>query len=77
MLHNSEPIPFGATVTRDDEGTGSIVGEAGQVYLSGLAPKGKLKVQWGEGADQACSVDYQLPVDAEKAAITQMNVICR
>lgn len=49
MLHNSEPIPFGATVTRDDEGTGSIVGEDGQVYLSGLAPKGKLKVQWGEG----------------------------
>ncbi len=77
MLHNNEPIPFGATVTRDDEGAGSIVGEGGQVYLSGLAPKGKLKVQWGEGDNQACSADYQLPVDSETAAITQMKIICR
>lgn len=77
MLHNNEPVPFGATVTRDDEGASSIVGEDGQVYFSGLAPKGRLTVQWGEGADQACSANYQLPADAENAAITQMNVICR
>jgi len=77
MLHNNEPIPFGATVTRDDEGEGNIVGDDGQVYLAGLAPKGKLKVQWGEGADQTCSADYQLPADAENTAITQMKVICR
>ncbi|HCH0657565.1 TPA: fimbrial biogenesis usher protein [Enterobacter asburiae] len=77
MLHNNEPIPFGATVTRDDEGEGSIVGDDGQVYLAGLAPKGKLKVQWGEGADQTCSAGYQLPADAENTAITQMKVICR
>ncbi|MCU6306630.1 fimbrial biogenesis usher protein [Enterobacter quasiroggenkampii] len=77
LLHNNEPIPFGATVTRDDEGAGSIVGEDGQVYLSGLAPKGKLKVQWGEGDDQTCSADYQLPQGAEEKAITQMKVICR
>jgi outer membrane usher protein len=76
LLHNNEPIPFGANVSRDDEGTSSIVAEDGQVYLSGLAPKGKLKVQWGEGADQSCSADYQLPQGAEDAAITQMKVIC-
>ncbi|MGN7896843.1 fimbrial biogenesis usher protein [Enterobacter sp. 22452] len=77
LLHNNEPVPFGATVTRDDEGTSSIVGDEGQVYLSGLAPKGTLKVQWGEGADQNCSADYQLPADAENAPITQVKVICR
>lgn len=77
LLHNNEPVPFGATVTRDDEGSGSIVGEDGQVYLSGLAQKGTLKVQWGEGSDQACIASYQLPDDAENAAVTQVNVICR
>lgn len=76
LLHNNEPVPFGATVTRDDEGAGSIVGDDGQVYLSGLAPKGTLKVQWGEGTDQTCRVDYQLPADADSAPITQINVIC-
>jgi len=77
LLHNNEPVPFGATVTRDDEGAGSIVGDDGQVYLSGLALKGTLKVQWGEGTDQTCRVDYQLPADANNAPITQVNVICR
>ncbi|WP_420921623.1 fimbrial biogenesis usher protein [Enterobacter quasiroggenkampii] len=77
LLYNNELIPFGATVTRDDEGAGSIVGEDGQVYLSGLAPKGVLKVQWGEGTEQTCSADYQLPQDAETAAIIQMKVICQ
>ncbi|ELV2798024.1 fimbrial biogenesis usher protein [Enterobacter ludwigii] len=76
LMHNNQAVPFGATVSRDDEGAGSIVGDDGQVYLSGLAPKGLLKVQWGEGADQSCTANYQLPVNAENAAITQMNVIC-
>lgn len=77
MLHNNEPIPFGATVTSDEEGSSGIVGEDGQVYLSGLAPQGRLKVQWGEGSDQTCSADYQLQQDAEDAAVTQMTIICR
>ncbi|WP_320727297.1 fimbrial biogenesis usher protein [Enterobacter sp. 118C5] len=77
LLHNNEPVPFGATVTRDDEGTGSIVGDDGQVYLSGLALKGALKVQWGEGRDKNCTVTYTLPEDAESAPLTQAKVICR
>ena len=77
LLHNSTPVPFGATVTRDDEGAGTIVGDDGQVYLSGLAPKGELQVQWGEGDNQSCRASYQVPEQAENAAITQLNVICR
>lgn len=77
LLRNNEPIPFGATVTRDDEGAGSIVAEEGQVYLSGLAPKGVLKVQWGEAADQTCSASYELPKEAENNPITKATVVCR
>lgn len=77
LLHNNSPVPFGAMVSRDDGGPSSIVADEGQVYLTGLAPKGVLKVQWGDGADQNCTANYQLPEGAEKAAITQMNVICR
>ncbi|MNF07627.1 Outer membrane usher protein FimD precursor [compost metagenome] len=76
-MHNNQLIPFGATVTRDDELTSGIVGDEGQVYLSGLAPQGKLKVQWGEGADQTCVAEYKLPQAAENKALTQANVLCR
>lgn len=76
LMHNNKPVPFGATVTRNDEGTGSIVGDDGQVYLSGLAPKGELHVLWGEGTEQTCRVSYQLPAAAENSTITQMNVLC-
>ncbi|UJD93800.1 fimbrial biogenesis outer membrane usher protein [Lelliottia amnigena] len=77
LMHNNQLIPFGATVTRDDELTSGIVGDEGQVYLSGLAPQGKLKVQWGEGADQTCVAEYKLPQAAENKALTQANVLCR
>lgn len=76
LLHNNEPVPFGATVTRDDEGSSGIVGDEGQVYLSGLAPKGVLTVQWGTGAANKCRVPYQLPKDADQAPVAQITVIC-
>lgn len=76
VKHGNSIIPFGATITRDDGGSGTISGDDGQVYLSGLAAKGVLNVQWGEGAEQQCSVNYQLPAEAENIAITQMTVIC-
>ncbi|AHW95300.1 outer membrane usher protein [Enterobacter asburiae L1] len=76
LLHENNSVPFGAIVTRNDESEGAIVGDDGQVYLSGLAPEGELQVQWGDGPDQACRAHYKLPADAEKRAISQMNVIC-
>ena len=77
LLHNNEPLPFGAVVSRDDDGAGSIVAEDGQVYLSGLAPKGVLKVQWGDDTASTCSAKYELPKEAENSPITKATVICR
>lgn len=61
LTHRGKPVPFGAMVSRDDNGSDTIVGEDGEVYLSGLSPAGTLKIQWGEGSDKQCSVKYQLP----------------
>ncbi|AHG21411.2 fimbrial assembly protein [Chania multitudinisentens RB-25] len=56
------PVPFGATVNdpAQNSAQGFIVGDQGQVYLTGLAQSGSLKVKWGSSADQQCQVTYNL-----------------
>lgn len=77
LTHNGKPLPFGASVSRTDITSSGIVGDAGQVYLSGLPLKGTLKSQWGAGADQQCQAEYSLPEDSLTQAITYANVDCK
>ncbi|MNC58825.1 Outer membrane usher protein FimD precursor [compost metagenome] len=58
-----QPVPFGATVTVADnkESQGFIVGDGGQVYLTGLSDSGVLQVKWGNSLDEQCRVDYSIP----------------
>ncbi|CNG22819.1 fimbria/pilus outer membrane usher protein [Yersinia frederiksenii] len=57
-------IPFGAVVAVEEsageEPNTSIVGDAGQVYLSGLPESGRLKVKWGGDTSQQCNVAFNL-----------------
>lgn len=68
LMHNNKPIPFGAVVSRSDNGGDALVGDTGEVYLSGLVPQGILNVQWGNSADKKCQVNYQLPVNSNPLA---------
>ncbi|MGL4726513.1 MAG: fimbrial biogenesis usher protein [Scandinavium sp.] len=77
LMRNGRPVPFGATVSRDDEGSSSLVGDDGQVYLTALAPKGKLMAQWGEGSESQCEFDYVLPADAEEQLMTKLTGECK
>ncbi|HGM6627008.1 TPA: fimbria/pilus outer membrane usher protein [Serratia marcescens] len=74
---DGRPVPFGATVAdlqaKGDQGF--IVGDKGQVYLTGLANEGQLKVQWGNTAEKQCSVSYVLPENA--SGIVNINGQCR
>lgn len=62
LVHAGNPVPFGTTVTRSDMEEESIVGDNGELYLSGLRPQGTLTAQWGDGPQQRCVVHYQLPI---------------
>lgn len=68
-----QAIPFGAIVSGSDS-EGAIVGDAGQVYMTGLAPKGQLQVKWGNTPDAQCKVRYSLPQNPE--GIVNMNAQC-
>ena len=76
LTHNGKPLPFGAMVSAG-ENNSSLVGDGGQVYLSGLALKGELKAQWGAGADQHCSAVYSLPQKALQTPLTETQAVCR
>lgn len=60
-----QPVPFGAMVSAtNDEKSGFIVGDAGQVYLSGIAEQGELLVKWGNQSNQQCKVKYNMQARA-------------
>ncbi|AHG18373.1 fimbrial assembly protein [Chania multitudinisentens RB-25] len=73
------PIPFGALVMLEQatgsEPNTSIVGDAGQVYLSGLPESGALQVSWGRNQGQQCRVLFTLNGVAKPAANTPIRVL--
>ncbi|MGL5384398.1 MAG: fimbria/pilus outer membrane usher protein [Serratia sp. (in: enterobacteria)] len=77
MRAGGAPVPFGAVVTNtaNKNTEGFIVGDQGQVYLTGLAQSGTLLVKWGTGSDEQCRVDYSLPGNPQ--GITNINGQCR
>jgi len=76
---NGEPVPFGATagVNNGDKENSSIVGDGGQVYLSGMSDSGTLTVKWGNSAAQSCQVNYRLPEQPATSGIQLINGDCR
>lgn len=78
LRRDGTSIPFGATVSNmaASDSQGFIVGDAGQVYLTGLADSGTLKVQWGTEASQQCQVTYSLTHKIENNVVQIINGQC-
>lgn len=76
MTHHGKPLPFGTTVSTGASDNAGIVGDDGQVYLSGLPLNGKLMAKWGDSADKQCHSSYALPKDSMTKAIVRTSVDC-
>lgn len=72
---NGEKVPFGATVSINDQQNSqvNIVGDKGQVFLSGLPEEGNLLVSWGE----TCHANYHLDINKNMNGIVLAEAICR
>lgn len=71
---DGKPVPFGAMASPAGEkdtkdSYAAIVGDGGQVYLSGMPEKGSLLVKWGTGSAGQCTVHYEIggPAREEKS----------
>ncbi|MGV3345637.1 fimbria/pilus outer membrane usher protein [Enterobacteriaceae bacterium LUAb1] len=82
LIQPDAVVPFGSTVAliQDDENalpvTG-IVGDAGQVYMSGMPEKGKIIASWGNGASEQCTATYILPLKADAERLHTITANCQ
>ncbi|MCY3510832.1 fimbria/pilus outer membrane usher protein [Klebsiella michiganensis] len=77
---NGQPLPFGAMVSVPGAASSEqafIVGDGGQVYLTGLESNGVLNVKWGSGAQERCQIHYALPSAKELTGIIVAQAQCR
>ncbi|RTQ87514.1 fimbrial biogenesis outer membrane usher protein [Stenotrophomonas maltophilia] len=74
-----EALPFGAQV-KDEQGQPvGMVSQGSRLYVRSEQRQGRLRVEWGAGADQQCWVDYQVPAgaDASLTGFISMEAVCR
>lgn len=73
LHYQGKPVPFGAIVSLDN--ATAIVGDDGEVWLTGLRDTVTFSVQWGENQDEQCSGELAVP-SGQTANILQMTVQC-
>lgn len=75
---NGQPVPFGAIVSVNEiKNSGFIVGDNGQVYLTGLGEKIELTAQWGETAQNQCKASFVINPSDVKNSIAVVSTLCR
>ncbi|ELM1620745.1 fimbrial biogenesis outer membrane usher protein [Salmonella enterica] len=74
---NGEAVPFGALVTNADNTAGSIVGDNGQVYLTGMDDSGTALAKWGQGPAQQCRINWQLPSATPASGVLEVKTSCQ
>ncbi|MBA7843251.1 fimbria/pilus outer membrane usher protein [Klebsiella sp. RHBSTW-00484] len=75
LTRDGKPLPFGTMIA--GEKISGIVGDGGQVYLSGLQDKGTLTAKWGDKHHQQCAITYRISDREQNAAIAYISAICR
>jgi len=75
---NGEAVPFGAVVSVDGADSNSaIVGDGGQVYLSGMADKGSAVAKWGRSANEQCRISWRFAETVPASGVTETQTLCQ
>ncbi|NBM27702.1 fimbria/pilus outer membrane usher protein [Proteus sp. G4417] len=73
-LENKKPVPFGAqAIFKDNSQLNSIVGNDGEVYLSGLKQKGNFTIKYN---NESCQVNYDLSDIPDYLGLYKTTVTC-
>lgn len=69
-------LPLGTVVSSDDNSITGLVGEQGQVFISGLAEKGKFYAKWGREKKQQCVFNYSFTGHDKSKPLMFDTLIC-
>ncbi|VFS61012.1 Outer membrane usher protein fimD precursor [Leminorella grimontii] len=74
---NGDAVPFGSVASLQSEKANSaIVGDGGDVFMTGMPEQGRFIVKWGNDASQQCNVVYQASQAQEAAGIYRLSTVC-
>ena len=72
-------MPYRAQVMDEQGQPVGMVSQGGRLYVRSEHNQGRLQVEWGAGAEQRCTIDYQVPAgaDASKTGFIPLEAACR
>lgn len=73
---NGKVLPLGSKIENEAGQEVGIVGPDGQAFVTGAASSGQLKVIWGHGDSDQCTVPYSLPDEEQPPPIRQLDGQC-
>ncbi|POP44566.1 hypothetical protein CHU32_16270 [Superficieibacter electus] len=78
MQATGKPVPFGAMATAElTSGTVTgIVGDNGELYLSGMPEQGSFSLNWGRENATRCAINYHI-APPQGSELVQTTVICQ
>ena len=79
LRYGHKPVPFGAiAAVSGNSGLTGIVGEEGEVYLSGINHRTVLEVKWGDEPYEQCRATLTPPKNAKgSVAVVRQTALCR
>ncbi|UBX49574.1 fimbria/pilus outer membrane usher protein [Providencia alcalifaciens] len=80
LTHQSKAIPFGSMgnlISANHEiSSNGIVGDNGDIYLSGMPEKGEVHIKWGKNPDEQCTAHYQLTEQQQRMPVAVLQATC-
>ncbi|MFS3860889.1 fimbria/pilus outer membrane usher protein [Proteus mirabilis] len=77
VKYNNKNMPFGTIVNlKSDDTKTSIVGDDGQLYITGLPIKGALEAKWGIGPNDHCEAQYDFESMTLNTSVLQTTIYC-
>ncbi|WP_325436385.1 fimbria/pilus outer membrane usher protein [Pseudomonas nitroreducens] len=75
-LPDGQPLPLGADVLDGNGVNIGMVGQGGQVYARAEGEQGRLRVQWGERAEDSCLLPYDLKGADLDQVLVRLQATC-
>lgn len=84
LTYRGKPVPFGAMAVLDaaagaegQQPSSGIVGDGGQLFMTGLQDEGQIKVQWGSDSNEHCMVPFRLPPERSDGVPVSVTGVCQ